>query len=390
MKAVLHMKITVSVGGRFHAFSLAQQLFKRGLLKRLITSYPTFEVEKYGIPKDLIKSIIIKEIIQRGWQMLPYSIRNVYNPQYLIHEIYDKLAMNYLLPSDIVVAWSGFGLHTINRAKDMGAITIIERGSSHILYANNILREEHEKHGIKTPSIHPKIVEKELKEYAAAGFIAIPSHFVKSTFVNQNIPEKKLLHVPYGVDLKRFKRTPKEDDIFRIIHCGSISIRKGVHYLLRAFHELKLPAAELWLIGNLEEAMRPLIKKYLNAKVFLKGQQRQTNLYQYYSQGSVFCLCSIEEGLALAQCEAMSCGLPVICTTNTGGSDIVRDGIDGFIIPIMDVDAIKEKILHLYENQTICRSMGQSALERVQQGFTWDDYGKKIIEEYKRIWKQLN
>ena len=57
------MKITISVGGRFHAFNLAQQLFKRGHLERLITSYPKFETVKYGIPREKIRSVLFKEIV---------------------------------------------------------------------------------------------------------------------------------------------------------------------------------------------------------------------------------------------------------------------------------------------------------------------------------------
>ena len=81
------MKVIVSVGGRFHAFNLAQQLLKRGYLKRLITSYPKFEVVKYGIPKEKIKSAIVKEILERGWRKLPRFLKNIYNPQFLIHKI---------------------------------------------------------------------------------------------------------------------------------------------------------------------------------------------------------------------------------------------------------------------------------------------------------------
>ena len=81
----------------------------------------------------------------------------------------------------------------------------------------------------------------------------------------------------------------------------------------------------------------------------------------------------------------MACGLPVICTTNTGGEDIVRDGIDGFIIPIRDVEALKEKLIYLYENPDICKAMGQSAKERVSKGFSWDDYRERMVKEYERI-----
>ena len=103
------------------------------------------------------------------------------------------------------------------------------------------------------------------------------------------------------------------------------------------------------------------------------------------SQGSVFCLASIEEGLAMVQPMAMACGLPVICTTNTGGADIVREGRDGFIVPIRDVDALKEKILYFYEHPDACRAMGESARLRVQAGFSWADYGNKMIAAYQKL-----
>jgi glycosyltransferase involved in cell wall biosynthesis len=83
--------------------------------------------------------------------------------------------------------------------------------------------------------------------------------------------------------------------------------------------------------------------------------------------------------------QAMACGLPVICTTNTGGEDIARNGQDGFIVPIKDVDAIKEKILYLYEHPQEREAMGQSARQRVEKGFSWDDYGNRITEKYSRI-----
>jgi len=75
----------------------------------------------------------------------------------------------------------------------------------------------------------------------------------------------------------------------------------------------------------------------------------------------------------------------VICTTNTGGGDIIREGRDGFIVPIRDVEAIKEKILYFYENPEACRTMGESARRRVQAGFSWADHAHKMIAAYQKI-----
>jgi glycosyltransferase involved in cell wall biosynthesis len=254
-----------------------------------------------------------------------------------------------------------------------------------MLYQREILTEEYARLGLKTEVVHPQVVERELTEYREADFIAIPSQFVKGTFLDQGIAADKLIHVPFGVDLTHFYPVPKEDNLFRIIHCGTLSIRKGVHYLLQAFGELNLPGAELWLIGSMTDEIKPFLRQWASPAIKHQGPFPETALHKYYSQASVFCLASIEEGLAMVQVQAMACGLPVICTTNTGGADLVRDGRDGFILPIRDVGAIKEKIRYFYENPEACKAMGESARLRVQAGFSWSDYGKKMIAAYREI-----
>jgi glycosyltransferase involved in cell wall biosynthesis len=367
------MKVTISVPGRFHAFYLAQQLLKRGYLDKLITSYPKFELAKYGIPKDKVCSVIIKELISRIW------------PQYPIQGIYDRWVEFVYTKSDICVAFAGFALETIRKAKKSGAVTVIERGSSHILYQERILEEEYGRLGLKAKPVHPKIIQKELKEYEEADYISIPSLFVKGTFLENGIPEHKLIHVPYGVDLSSFRQLPKEDKIFRIIYCGQISPRKGVYYLLKGFSELNLPDAELWLIGSIDGEMRSLLKQFNHPGIIYKGQYPQNELHKFYSQGSVFVIMSLEEGLAMVQLQAMACGLPVICSANTGGADIVEEERSGFIIGIRDTEALKEKLTFLYKNQETARQMGQAAKVRVSQNFTWDDYGRNMIDKYEKI-----
>ena len=124
----------------------------------------------------------------------------------------------------------------MRRAKALGALTVIERGSSHILYQQKILKEEYEKCGVPIQPFmlpHSRIVEKELQEYREADYISIPSEYVKRTFLEAGVPESKLIHVPYGVDLSAFPQIPKEDSVFRVIFAGGMSLRKGVHYLCR-------------------------------------------------------------------------------------------------------------------------------------------------------------
>jgi len=337
------MQVIISVGGKFHAFYLAQQLLKRGYLRQLITY-----------------------------------------PQFFISDSFDRIAAKKVKKADIFVGWSSFSLHSLRKAKELGATTIVERGSSHIEYQQEILKEEYDKFGLKFKGAHPRIVEKELEEYKEAEYISIPSLFVKKTFLKKGIPEAKLIHVPYGVDLGEFKQVPKEDNVFRVIYVGAMSLQKGVHYLLQAFFELKLPKSELLLIGKMNNEMKQFFRKYEGNYRWI-GHKPKKELYRYYSQGSVFVMPSIQEGLAMVQVQAMACGLPIICTTNTGGEDLIENGKEGFIIPIRNVEKLKEKILFFYENPKECYEMGQAAKRKVQKGFTWDDYGERMIREYQRI-----
>jgi glycosyltransferase involved in cell wall biosynthesis len=378
------MKVIISVGGRFHAFYLAQQLEKNGHLERLITSYPKFETVKYGIPKSKIKSVLFKELLTRGWNKFPGFIKKKWNPDFFIHESFDKAALKKIIPADIFVGFSNQSLYSLKKAKSLGMATVLECGSAHMEYQSQILKEEYEKWGTGFDLPHPKNLERELKEYEETEFISVPSIFVERTFLEKGINKEKIIRIPYGVDLSEFRQSRKKDDVFRIVFAGGMTLQKGVHYLLQAFSELNLPGSELLLIGGMSDEIRPFFKKY-EGKFKWLGRIPQGELADYYSQSSVFVLNSIQDGFGMVIIQAMACGLPVIATENTGGPDVVENGKQGFVIPIRNVEALKEKISYLHENQELCREMGRSAKEKVSSGFTWDDYGDKMIKAYEKI-----
>jgi glycosyltransferase involved in cell wall biosynthesis len=381
------MDVTVSVFGRFHAFYLAHELYKRGHLKSLITSYPKFEVKKYGIPAEKTESLLSYELIDRAWnRWLPKSLKSSIDIGDWFDRTFGQTAARHIPENtDIYVGWSGKSKAGLERAKQLGALTILERGSSHPEFNRDILIEEYEKYGLKSKiEFQKRIYDREsLQEYELADFVSTPSEFVRQTYIDRGFAKEKLLKVTYGVDLQQFQQSPKTDDVFRVIFAGGMTLRKGVHYLLQAFAELKLPKAQLWLLGTKSTEIEPFFAKY-EGTFHHFGHLPQSELHKYYSQCSVFVMPSIEEGLALVQPQAMACGLPLICTTNTGGEDLIRDGKEGFVIPIRNIELLKEKILWCYENQEHCRLMGQAAKKIVAQGFSWHDYGERIIAAYQK------
>ena len=370
------MRISIIVGGRFHAFNLAQQLNKHGCLSQLITSYPKNFVNKnYDINKDKIKSVLLKELFQRSFINKIFNIEDILI-KYFSNKAKDLIDLNN---TDILIGWSSFSLETFKLAKNKKCIKILERGSTHIDFQNQIVEEEYLINNLKPVLASKYVVEKELEEYEVADYIAVPTEFVRQTFISKGFSKEKIIKIPYGVNLKEFNSSKyrKKDDKFRIIYTGSVSVRKGLIYLLNSFDELNLKNTELLIIGNVENKMRKIIKKFeSNKNIIFKNAVKQHELNKYYSYSDLFITCSIEEGLSMVQLQAMACGLPVICTRNSGGEEIIKDGVDGFILPIRDIEELKRKILYLYENKSVCYQMGKMAQKKLTMFF----HGKYMVK----------
>lgn len=233
------MKVTVSTISRFHAFNLVQQLQQQGHLDKFISTYPTFAVTKYcnyNIDPTLYCSIWWLGLLHQTWTKLPTPLRRYGNSRLWLAEKFDKAVRDRLSPeSDLFIGWSSLCLYSLQRGKELGIVTIVDCGSSHVQYQWQVLQEEYELWGLKFDAIHPGVYERELQEYDRADMIAIPSSFVKRTFLAQGVPEHKLIHVPYGVSLAEFYPVPRQDNKFRVIHCGGITLRKGYSIYFKLF-----------------------------------------------------------------------------------------------------------------------------------------------------------
>ena len=319
---------------------------------------------------------------------MPARLRSRYDAETALLDHYALRAARRLRPgADLLVAWSASALPALRRARELGMRTVVERGSTHIAWQTDLLVSEYARFGLRPRTASPRIVERELAEYAEADAIAVPSRFVRRTFIERGIPEERVICAPYGVSLASFAPpdTPG-DEVFRVIHCGAVTLRKGCHYLLEAFRTLALPRAELWLVGGVSPEMEEFRRRYASPQIIFQGAQPQSELARrFYGRASVFCLASLEEGLAMVIPQAMACGLPVIATPNSGAEELVREGEEGFLVPIRDVDALRERLLDLYRDPERRRAMGRAAWKRVREGFTWSDYGDRVVAAYQRL-----
>jgi glycosyltransferase involved in cell wall biosynthesis len=295
---------------------------------------------------------------------------------------FDNWVSHSIDPCDVYHCLSASGLRTHAAIrKRFGALTVCDRPCAHILYQESILHEEYDLQGWPFPGIDSHLKERELKEYESCDVIVVPSRFALSSFLEQGVPSSKLRKNPLGVDLTIFRRVPKEDDVFRVIYTGAISFQKGIPYLLRALCGLGLKNFEIWLIGYVRPEMKAVLARYEGQYRFL-GTIDRSRLHWFYSQGSVFAFPSVHDGFGMVQAEAMACGLPVVATPNTGAPDLIKEGVSGFIVPIRDPDAIREKVLLLYRNPDLRKQMAEAAMLHVQQMGGWNDYGQRAAGIY--------
>ncbi len=386
------MKVAIIVGGRFHAFNLAEQLHKDNFLKQLITSYPKYYIKKnFNIENKIITSFPLKEILHRTLKKINL-VDHYFDIDLITSNLFDYKASKSIdfKNIDIIVGWSSFSLKSFEIAGKSDCVKILERGSSHIEFQKETLKEEYDLVGLNSNLPSSKMIDKEKKEYDLSDYICVPSEFSKKSFLKKGLSENKIIKIPYGVDLNNFflPDFKKNNTHFNIICVGAISVRKGVIYLVRAFNELNLKNCKLTLIGEIERDFAKILKPHLNDNIEIIKPVSQNSLRTFYNQASVFVTCPVEDGFGMVILQAMACGLPVITTNNAGGSEIIDDGIDGYIIPIRDKEKLKEKLLFLYQNKSALSLMGKKAEHKAQSSFSWENYGEKIKNFYLSVVKK--
>lgn len=376
------LRITISIGGPFPApLRLAAFLEREGCLERMITFMPRFRIRWAEISD---------ERLVRLWPLgyLAYIARHTpilrdrvsYN--WYISEWFDRLASERLGECSLFNGWCTNALHSMSRAKMRGMLTVLQMGSAHLELQTQLLGAEYAKFGLRPMTTDPRLVEKAKQEYAEADHIVVPSRFVKRTLVKNGIDPNRISIVQEAIT-RQFRPKPKLDDVFRVVYVGRMELRKGVQYMLEAFCQLKLPHAELLLVGSVQDEMRPILKKYAGVYRAL-GALYDDDLAQAYSQSSVCVIPSIEDGWGHVTLEAMSCGLPVIVSANVGSADVVEEGENGFVVSACDTKALMEKLEFLYRHPELCREMGRQAQARVKD-CTWATYGQRMHQVFASV-----
>jgi starch synthase len=221
-----------------------------------------------------------------------------------------------------------------------------------------------------------RVIEQCAIEAREADRVIVPSDYVRDTMVAHGTDASRVFVLPYGVDTQRFhppERPREPDGKFRVLFVGALTQRKGIKYLLEAAKRADIKGLELVCVGKLAgdpAAFAPYSGVFRHVRHVPFHE-----VHRLFQTADVFAYPSLHEGSAFASYEALASGLPVVCTPNTGS--VVRDGNEGFIVPVRDVDALVERLRRLARDPDLRARMALAARARAEE-FTWTHYGARL------------
>lgn len=180
--------------------------------------------------------------------------------------------------------------------------------------------------------------------------------------------------IPHGADLPSGPESISEN--FRVGYLGAVGPDKGLIYLLKAWAGLMYNDSELLLRTDI-----------VDTTLFQKGQKVQfigkiDNISDFYNQISVYVQPSVTEAFGIPALEAMSHGRPVVVTEGAGVSELVKNGVEGYVVPIRDPESIAERIDFLKTHPGKVEEMGKRARLKAEQ-YTWE----RAKQGYKEVLK---
>jgi glycosyltransferase involved in cell wall biosynthesis len=324
-------------------------------------------------------------------RLLPDALRRRWTNALIksLREAVAESAARFAGDAECVVAYEGFALPAFlaRRAAGNGRTVLNYPVAHHRVRRRERLAEiEREPLFASTwpdfddwPAGHEQRLDDEI---GMADAVLVGSTYAADSFVDEGIPRTRMKVIPYGVDLQTFtpatdaERARRDTTVFHAIFAGQMTQRKGLSYLLKGYRQFARADTRLTIVGSPigdSQALAPYADLFRHIP-----HQTRAELARLYRSADVFVFPTLLEGMGLVVLEAMACGLPVIVTAN-GPGDVVRDGVDGFVIPTRDPEAIARRLDELYRDPALREQMGRNASRRAAE-FGWSAYTSQVTD----------
>ena len=261
--------------------------------------------------------------------------------------------------------------------------------NTHIAHLARTLDEEYRRVGAAGPSfVHPRMVTRALSEIAAADHIRVNSEVAKSTFVEAGVDPNRVTAIHPGIDLEHFTPVPKTDGVFRVIAVSSVDPRKGIHDLLTAFEDARLPNAELVMVGGTSDPWsKQLLQRYRSRlpNVTIRSMDIMTApVSETFGQASVLVHAAVEDGFGLVVPQALASGRPVIVTRTSGASELVQHGRNGFVVDARSPAQITAHLRTLANDARLWESMCAASRPSVAH-LSYGEFARQVSVLYARV-----
>jgi glycosyltransferase involved in cell wall biosynthesis len=216
------------------------------------------------------------------------------------------------------------------------------------------------------------------QESKLADHILCASSFTRRSLEVSGIASNRITVIPYGVDSEKFQpgRLAKDGPV-QVLYVGQKVARKGLRMLLRVWQQMQPADARLVLAGG-HTRDHSILQGFedLFTEVPKMGSRKLVDVYQ---EADIFVLPSLAEGFGHVYLEALSCGVPIICTENTGAADIIRHGESGWILPAGDPVALADCLNWALSHRRQLREM-RDAARAVAEKHSWQRFREGIRE----------
>ncbi|MBM3653924.1 MAG: glycosyltransferase family 4 protein [Alphaproteobacteria bacterium] len=284
--------------------------------------------------------------------------------------------------SNVVVGYDTSSWLLARRVKRLNGAFILDQSIGHPIEKERIfrsLRDRFPEWNATAPRKSDAHIDEEIEEHELADLVVVPSAFVRRTLTAQGVSEAKIRVIPFGTDLGCFHpaEAARRTGPIVFLFVGSISARKGVPILLEAWRQMRIDAAELWLVGPGVAPEAATVD--LPASVRFLGRRSRSEIAELMRRADIFVFPSFFEGLAQVQVEALASGLPVISTIEAGAEDIVRDGAGGFLVPAGDATILRDRMLQAATDRNLLDAMRRTARAE-RDRLSWTAYGERWAE----------
>jgi len=225
-----------------------------------------------------------------------------------------------------------------------------------------------------------------------AKFIFCISDFCRSQLMKYCDPATwdKMHIVRLGIDTEEFKPASREASLpLRIVCVGRLVPAKGQHILLRAFSHLRSKgyALQLTFIGDGPDRAsleREVAEHALSDHVTFCGALNHNQTREQVAQADIFALASFAEGIPVALMEAMAMGIPCVSSIIAGIPELIRDNIDGLLVPASSVESFSSAIESLVLNRDLRQHLGAAARARVIELYNLADNLKILASTFEK------